>query len=111
MEKVKTDYEQERSAHDTTKRHVQHLEAQMKSMNKELEADKSSILHEEESESNKLVLKVDRDSKMEIKLDLNDRSEECERLGNEINQCQGRLRANLVECVKCIQNLINHKPS
>ena len=89
LEKIKSEYEQERSAHEITKRTVERLESQAKSMISEVENGNE----QNPTESNKLEVKVDRDNKLEIKVDLNDRSEECERLGNQMNHLQERIRA------------------
>ena len=92
LEKIKTEYEQERSAHEITRRtlneEVERLTSQVNSMISEVEN-----LNEQSAESNKLEVKVDRDNRLSLKVDLNDRSEECERLGNQMNHLQERIRA------------------
>ena len=50
-------------------------------------------VNQQSAESNKLEVKVDRDNRLSLKVDLNDRSEECERLGNQMNHLQERIRA------------------
>ena len=83
---IKSEYEQERTAHEITRREVERLEAQMKSLISEVDA-------AETVEDNKLEVKVDRDNKLVIKADLNDRSEECARLGVQMDHLQERIRA------------------
>jgi len=86
LEKIKSEYAQECTAHEKTKREVERLEAQAKSMISEVGIG-------EPSESNKLEVKFDRDNNLSFKVNLNDRSEECERLGNQMNDLQERIRA------------------
>ena len=92
LEKIKTEYEQERSAHEITRRtlneEVERLTSQVNSMISEVEN-----VNEQSADSNKLEVKVDRDNRLSLKVDLNDRSEECERLGNQMNHLQERIRA------------------
>ena len=88
LEKIKTEFEQERSAHEITRQEVERLTSQVNSMISEVEN-----VNEQSAESNKLEVKVDRDNRLSLKVDLNDRSEECERLGNQMNHLQERIRA------------------
>ena len=50
-------------------------------------------VNEQSAESNKLEVKVDGDNRISLKVDLNDRSKESERLGNQMNHLQERIRA------------------
>ena len=83
---LKSEYEQERSAHEITRQELERLEAQVKSMISEVSAETAEP-------DSKLEVKVDRDNKLIIKADLNDRSEECARLGVQMNHLQERIRA------------------
>ena len=102
LEKIKAEFEQERSSHEITRQEVERLTSQVKSILSEFENE-----NDQPDKSNKLEVKVDRDNKLSLKVDLNDRSEECERLGNQMNHLQERIRAQKLSSRELKATLVN----